>query len=709
MKRLVVFVATILLCICVNNGLSDDSPYMQMVIDGSITVIGDPEIIPELTIIFTFTLKPEGPFYQHMKMLEEQFAEKGRKGDSAAAEAAKEWAERIDQAYLLPDTNIEYVTDRSWRGQLKPLQEYSLTAKVRLRHRMPTQITGVVKTYCGTAAYGSRCMTANFFASDTLYRGVEIPKPAPPKPDTLWKDGHPIIIQTIYKPVIQVDTIPPVEKIEGPVPPHRQPEKKTISVTPSQRGLGAMKETAGSYLVTGRFFNVYIPHDTTPAAHMRYYVAYELYGSWYFDFELTTDADGAFAFYTANSHIAVLEISGNEAATVCWTESHTLEEGATLWPYEFGVVISNPSYYDVDIPISYTTNSTYPAPYHIAQAIRSGYWEFYSKTGLVQDPVWVYWDSLNTQYSGSFCGRYIVAGLPLIFINNRNGDDHNWDEWDECVIIHEYVHFLMYYYTEWSPYAFGQHNLIVPPNHDSSGGIHNRIPDLVFNESLADVVQAILNGTPVCRDSIYEDTIILTNHELPLPDAPYVNRYEGPSHLTPYFNGAQVEGAVLASLWDLYDASDDDNYYQGSVLYGHNNDHNGGLSWSGFSAIWDVLYWYDPFPDSTNHNHPWNIYEFIDGWRLSGYPFNETFSNIFEAHNIGVFIPGDVDGNGKVNIGDGVIIITYVFRGGPPPDPFESGDLNCDNLVSIGDAVFIVNYLFRGGPEPVMCPDYRLN
>jgi uncharacterized Ntn-hydrolase superfamily protein len=64
---------------------------------------------------------------------------------------------------------------------------------------------------------------------------------------------------------------------------------------------------------------------------------------------------------------------------------------------------------------------------------------------------------------------------------------------------------------------------------------------------------------------------------------------------------------------------------------------------------------------------------------------------------------GDATGDGNVNIGDAVFVISYVFRGGPAPVPLEAADANCDDKINVGDAVFIVNYVFRGGPEPI-CP-----
>jgi len=71
--------------------------------------------------------------------------------------------------------------------------------------------------------------------------------------------------------------------------------------------------------------------------------------------------------------------------------------------------------------------------------------------------------------------------------------------------------------------------------------------------------------------------------------------------------------------------------------------------------------------------------------------------------NEGTFLLGDPNGDGKINIGDAVFLVNYIFREGPAPEIMESGETNCDGRINIGDIVFIVNYLFRVGPPPY-CP-----
>ena len=64
---------------------------------------------------------------------------------------------------------------------------------------------------------------------------------------------------------------------------------------------------------------------------------------------------------------------------------------------------------------------------------------------------------------------------------------------------------------------------------------------------------------------------------------------------------------------------------------------------------------------------------------------------------------GDANGDGKINVGDAIFIVNYIFRGGAAPIPLQAGNANCDANFNVGDAVFLVNYIFRGGPQPC-CP-----
>ena len=64
-------------------------------------------------------------------------------------------------------------------------------------------------------------------------------------------------------------------------------------------------------------------------------------------------------------------------------------------------------------------------------------------------------------------------------------------------------------------------------------------------------------------------------------------------------------------------------------------------------------------------------------------------------------IRGDANRDDIINVGDVVYLVTYLYRGGPAPDPICVGDANSDDIVNVGDVVYLVTYLYRGGPPPV--------
>jgi aminopeptidase N len=61
---------------------------------------------------------------------------------------------------------------------------------------------------------------------------------------------------------------------------------------------------------------------------------------------------------------------------------------------------------------------------------------------------------------------------------------------------------------------------------------------------------------------------------------------------------------------------------------------------------------------------------------------------------------GDVNGDGKINMGDAIYILNYLFKNGPAPVTPEVGDLNCDANVNLADAIYLLNFLFKDGPCP---------
>ncbi len=82
------------------------------------------------------------------------------------------------------------------------------------------------------------------------------------------------------------------------------------------------------------------------------------------------------------------------------------------------------------------------------------------------------------------------------------------------------------------------------------------------------------------------------------------------------------------------------------------------------------------------------------------YP-TKTFSLVI---NVEPTLPGDINFDGDVNIGDAVFLINHIFNGGAAPIDISCSDVNQDCSVNIGDGVYLINFIFNGGPPP-SCSD----
>ncbi len=56
---------------------------------------------------------------------------------------------------------------------------------------------------------------------------------------------------------------------------------------------------------------------------------------------------------------------------------------------------------------------------------------------------------------------------------------------------------------------------------------------------------------------------------------------------------------------------------------------------------------------------------------------------------------GDVNDDELLDVGDAVLLIGYLFRGGTAPSEMSRADVNCDIEVDVGDALEIINVIFR--------------
>jgi hypothetical protein len=65
-------------------------------------------------------------------------------------------------------------------------------------------------------------------------------------------------------------------------------------------------------------------------------------------------------------------------------------------------------------------------------------------------------------------------------------------------------------------------------------------------------------------------------------------------------------------------------------------------------------------------------------------------------------MPGDVNEDSLVDVGDVVYEINYLFKHGAYPLCLDCADPNGSCNIEIGDVVYLINYLFKAGPEPLV-------
>lgn len=85
----------------------------------------------------------------------------------------------------------------------------------------------------------------------------------------------------------------------------------------------------------------------------------------------------------------------------------------------------------------------------------------------------------------------------------------------------------------------------------------------------------------------------------------------------------------------------------------------------------------------------------------AGYNSCATWMGALDVACPGVFLCGDANDDGNLNVGDVVFIINYVFKNGKTPDWKCEADANHDGKVNVADAVYMINFIFKDGPGPV--------
>lgn len=116
----------------------------------------------------------------------------------------------------------------------------------------------------------------------------------------------------------------------------------------------------------------------------------------------------------------------------------------------------------------------------------------------------------------------------------------------------------------------------------------------------------------------------------------------------------------------------------------------------------DFSEWIGPYAsgEEATYNKAWPAVDDSAPYRVRVKDTYDAVTGWSPYNYIEIVRRGDANGDTSLNIGDAVFLITYIFKSGPEPDPYDQGDANCDFSVNIGDAVYIINYIFGGGPPP---------
>ena len=65
-----------------------------------------------------------------------------------------------------------------------------------------------------------------------------------------------------------------------------------------------------------------------------------------------------------------------------------------------------------------------------------------------------------------------------------------------------------------------------------------------------------------------------------------------------------------------------------------------------------------------------------------------------------VFLRGDANNDGAVDISDANFINDYLFNGGSAPSCMDAADANDDGQVDISDSAYLLEFLYQSGNPP---------
>ena len=168
------------------------------------------------------------------------------------------------------------------------------------------------------------------------------------------------------------------------------------------------------------------------------------------------------------------------------------------------------------------------------------------------------------------------------------------DRWDEDVFLHEYGHFVMdKIYATYPP---------TPNCNPHQWGVHSGL-GCAWSEGWATFLQGAIQGSASYKDT--EDQTINNSMEPPSPTAHH----------------PEDEGAVNASLWDIFDNSGSNESWDSLAK---------GINGSSSNGIWNIVFNQDPV----------DVNEFRNSWYASGNGFVCQVGSILNQHLIAHNSPG---------------------------------------------------------------------
>jgi len=89
-------------------------------------------------------------------------------------------------------------------------------------------------------------------------------------------------------------------------------------------------------------------------------------------------------------------------------------------------------------------------------------------------------------------------------------------------------------------------------------------------------------------------------------------------------------------------------------------------------------------------------YAYVTGYSYGGDGTHDDYTTI----KYYTYFLGDVNGDFSIDLGDVLLLIAYLYKGGAAPFPIWTGDVDCDEDVDLGDVLYLIAYLYKGGPAP---------